>query len=434
MDEPTRSELKIQGVRRFKPYPTYRDSGVEWLGMIPADWNGKRLKYLISKPLKYGANEAAELDDPDLPRFIRITDINEDGSLRDETFKSLPQEIAEEYLLQNGDMLFARSGATAGKTFLYFETWGRAAFAGYLIRARFNHNLLNPRLAWYFTQSNIYWDWLMSSFIQATIQNVSAEKYANLLIPIPRREEQQNIIAFLDRETAKIDALVAKKERLIELLQEKRTALITRAVTKGLDPNVPMKDSGVEWLGKIPTHWEVKRLKYVARLRSGEAITFSAIGETGEYPVYGGNGLRGYTSAYTHEGEFPLIGRQGALCGCINYAQGRFWASEHAVVATPTAGNLAIWLRALLLSMNLNQYSESAAQPGLAVETIAGLQVSVPPVEDQRAIADFLDRAMETIDALIAKIREGIEKLKEYRIALISAAVTGKIDVREEGA
>ena len=133
--------------------------------------------------------------------------------------------------------------------------------AGYLIRARLDEQRLDSRFVTYFTQSTWYWDWLRSSFIQATIQNVSAERYANLLVPIPLKSEQHTIAEFLDRETGKIDALVAKKERLIELLLEKRTALITHAVTKGLDPDVHLKDSGVEWLGEMPAHWEVCHLR-----------------------------------------------------------------------------------------------------------------------------------------------------------------------------
>ena len=185
--------------------------------------------------------------------------------------------------------------------------------------------------------------------------------------------EQRAIAAFLDRETAKIDALVAKKERLIELLQEKRTALISDAVTKGLDPDVPLKDSGVEWLGEIPAHWEVKRLKRLAFMQAGTAITGDDIGAEGDYQVFGGNGVRGYTSSFTHEGEFPLIGRQGALCGCVNFATGKFWASEHAVVLKPNAGVNPNWLAQLLQVMSLNQYSQSAAQPGLSVETIGSI-------------------------------------------------------------
>jgi type I restriction enzyme S subunit len=191
-----------------------------------------------------------------------------------------------------------------------------------------------------------------------------------------------------------------------------------------------MKDSGVEWLGEIPAHWEVKRLKRLVAMGAGSAITSESIEPSGNYPVFGGNGIRGFTDSFTHDGEFPLIGRQGALCGCVNLASGKFWASEHAVVARPAQDVDAFWLADLLAAMSLNSYSQSAAQPGLAVETIAAIHAPAPPVTEQRAIAAFLDRETARIDALVAKVRDAIEHLKELRTALISAAVTGKIDVR----
>jgi type I restriction enzyme, S subunit len=219
----------------LNPNLPMKDSGVEWLGEIPGKWEVRRLKFLLAAPLKYGANEAAELDDPNLPRYVRITDIDEHDGLRDETFKSLPADVAEEYLLQEGDLLFARSGATAGKTFLYRDEWGTCAYAGYLIRARLDTSLTWPDFVRYFTGSTSYWQWLSAAFIQATIQNVSAEKYASLIIPQPSVYEQRAIAAVLDRETARIDALVAKVRDAIEHLKELRTALISAAVTGKID-------------------------------------------------------------------------------------------------------------------------------------------------------------------------------------------------------
>ena len=190
----------------------------------------------------------------------------------------------------------------------------------------------------------------------------------------------------------------------------------------------PTKPSGIPWLGEVPAHWEVKRLKHVAKLRSGEAITIDAIEEEGAYPVFGGNGLRGYTDRYTNEGTYVLIGRQGALCGNVNYAQGKFWASEHAVVCHPVTDAEPIWLGELLRSMNLGQYSQSAAQPGLAVERIESLLIPVPPLPEQRAIAAFLDERMARIDALVARKRRLVQLLKEKRQALITRAVTRGLD------
>lgn len=188
------------------------------------------------------------------------------------------------------------------------------------------------------------------------------------------------------------------------------------------------KDSGVEWIGEMPLGWKIIPLKYVVSMKSGEQITAEHIEESGEYPVFGGNGLRGYTSAFTHDGHFPLIGRQGALCGNINYATGKFWASEHAVVVSPRLPCAPLWLGELLRSMDLGQYSVTAAQPGLSVEAIGNLRIPVPPTDEQSAIATFLDHETGKIDALVAEQERLMALLKEKRQAVISQAVTKGLD------
>ena len=195
----------------------------------------------------------------------------------------------------------------------------------------------------------------------STFPSVTQDTLGECGIAWPPLQTQQAIAAFLDRKTGQVDEVIQKKQEMIELLQEKRQILINQAVTKGIDPNAPMKDSGIEWVGAIPKHWEVKKLKLLAGFRSGDGITALSIFGEGHYPVYGGNGLRGYTSSFTHSGDFVLIGRQGALCGNINYASGQFWASEHAVVVTPKPNIRVRWFGELLRCMNLGQYSQSAA-------------------------------------------------------------------------
>lgn len=184
------------------------------------------------------------------------------------------------------------------------------------------------------------------------------------------------------------------------------------------------KDSGVEWFDSAPAHWEIKRISYVAQLRSGDAIVSEQIEAEGEYPVFGGNGLRGYTTNHTHEGHYILIGRQGALCGNINYGEGKFWASEHAVVVHPFLPVHTKWLGETLRAMNLNQYNVSAAQPGLAVANITCLKIPFPTYAEQVAIANFLDHETAKIDTLIEKQQQLIQLLKEKRQAVISHAVT----------
>jgi type I restriction enzyme S subunit len=198
-----------------------------------------------------------------------------------------------------------------------------------------------------------------------------------------------------------------------------------------------MKPSGLSWAPEVPAHWTVKKLGFLAALKSGDSITSDDISDIGRYAVYGGNGLRGYTDRYTHEGQHVLIGRQGALCGNVNYAEGQFWASEHAVVVLPREPVVVRWLGELLRAMDLNQYSVSAAQPGLAVETVAGLRVPIPPLREQRAIAEYLERETTQLDALVAAKEQLLVLLAEKRRALITRAVTRGLDprapVRESG-
>ena len=219
----------------LNPDVNMKDSGVEWLGKVPEHWGVTRLKHLIWGNLVYGANEAAEDDNPNNPRYIRITDMNNDGSLDPNTFRSLPYHIAESYLLEDGDILLARSGATVGKSFLFKNEFGTSCFAGYLIRARANTKKLNPKFAYWFFQSNSYWKYVSGSQIQATIQNVSAEKYGDLYLSVPEISVQKRISNFLECEINKIDNLIAKAESAIQLMQERRTALISSAVTGKID-------------------------------------------------------------------------------------------------------------------------------------------------------------------------------------------------------
>jgi len=188
------------------------------------------------------------------------------------------------------------------------------------------------------------------------------------------------------------------------------------------------KPVDIDWCREIPCHWSVAALKRFARFQSGDGITSLEIEPEGEFPVYGGNGLRGYTSKYTHDGDFVLLGRQGALCGNVKYASGRFWASEHAVVVTPSKKICLRWYGELLRAMDLGRYSMSAAQPGLSVQFVVNLLAPIPPLDEQQWIVAFLDRETTKIDALIAKKERLIELLQEKRTALISHAVAKGID------
>ena len=290
----------------------------------------------------------------------------------------------------------------------------------------------------------------------ATFRALTLEILETCTVALPSTNEQRAIAAFLDRETARIDVMVAKKERLIELLQEKRTALITRAVTKGLDPNVPMKDSGVEWLGRIPRHWKVKRLKHTAPLQGGYAFKSESFGMDG-IPVVRMNNLRRGVldlneAAQVSEDECLarfalkdgdlLLGMSGSLgeTGSLgNYAivriedlpcqlnqrVGRFETFYGCL-----KGFVLCFIASAPFTEPLLSESTGTAQFNISPESVGQVRIALPPVEEQERITSFLAAENDKVDALLIKVRNVIDRLKEYRTALISAAVTGKIDVR----
>lgn len=217
--------------RGLNPDAPMKDSGVEWIGEIPEGWEVERLKYLLTGSLQYGATEMGEEYAEYLPRYIRITDIAEDGSLRSEEKKSLACDLAAPFILEDGDLLFARSGATVGKAFLYRKEMGLAAFAGYLIRGSVNRGKVRSEYLYYWTQSGSYENWKLSVFNQATIQNIGADKYKELPILCPNLIIQDAIITNLDAKTAEIDSLIEMKQQMAEKLREYRRSLISEAVT-----------------------------------------------------------------------------------------------------------------------------------------------------------------------------------------------------------
>ncbi len=203
-----------------------------WLPEIKKGWKIQPLKRLLETKLKYGANEPADFEEESDPRYIRITDFGKNGKLKKNTFKSLPKEKAENYMLKEGDVLFARSGATVGKTFIFKDYDGEACFAGYLIKAECNKNLLLPEYLYYFTKSQGYDEWKNLIFTQATIQNIGADKYQYLRLPVPPTiEEQQKIVDTIDLLSQKIGSMESKIKSQIDTLKKYKKSLIHECVT-----------------------------------------------------------------------------------------------------------------------------------------------------------------------------------------------------------
>ena len=318
-----------------------------------------------------------------------------------------------------------------------------------------NYTILNSSFCWHLlhhvrVQLNLY-------ATGSTYDAVSADDVGNIVLVIPPHPEQRAIAAFLDRETGRIDALIAKKERQIELLREKRAALISHAVTKGLDPDAPMKDSGVEWLGAVPEHWDVKRLKHVCSLikdgtHQPPSRTSSGIPLLSVRNIINGKFVNLPDDSLISEEDFNELQRSfevkkndvllaivGATIGKVAIVEEMppFTIQRSLAVLRPNI-NIAhykyfsFFVRSSVFQRLLWKNAGYSAQPGIYLGSITNFNITAPGMNEQHAIAAFLDHETGCIDTLITKVHESISKLREYRTSLISAAVTGKIDVREE--
>lgn len=223
------TQAVTKGIRGDRPM---KNSGIEWVGEIANEFAVYKFKYLLKTPMQYGANEAGITFDKTLPRYIRITDITSDGRLKQDNRLCIEDTVAKPYILQDGDLLFARSGGTVGKSFLYKQSYGNAAFAGYLIRAVVNRAIAIPEYVYYYTNSSIYDTWKNSIFIQSTIQNIGADRYSNMPIIVPNNiEEQRSIVEYLNERCDGIDALIRKKQQYLTEIENYKKSLIYEYVT-----------------------------------------------------------------------------------------------------------------------------------------------------------------------------------------------------------
>lgn len=416
-----------------------KESGIQWIGAIPYNWNVERIKHIIQNNdngIKVGpfgsalTNEVVSSDEGKYKVYGQSNLIRKDFSYGDNYVSEQNYKRLINYEVLPNDIAVSMMG-TIGKCSVVPGNIEPGIMDSHLIKIRLSQKML-PRYFEYAYESDMGYSQLLINSKGSIMNGLNSTIVKGLYIPVPEIIEQQAIVDFLDKECAQIDSIAADLEKQIALLQQYKKSLITETVTKGLDKSVPMKDSGVEWIGKIPEHWNVTKIKYFCRMYSGENLTSADIEPDGDYPVYGGNGKRGYYSNFTNDGEHVLIGRQGALCGNVHLVSGKFWATDHAVVTYPTKEIINKYLYYLLQSMNLNQYSQSAAQPGLAVNVILALKACLPStLKEQKTIVDFLDDKCLHVDQIILQKENQFNILQQHKKSLIYEYVTGKKRVKE---
>ena len=408
-------------------YDTYKDSGVKWLGEIPSHWEIISTKYIAKLYTGNSLNDASKekysLFSDDSYPYIASKDISlGTGTVDYDNGLYIPKDKSFFEIAPKNSFLLCIEGGSAGRKKAFLDR--NCCFVNKLCCF---DSALNPKYHYYFIQGD-YFRTMFNCSLQGMIGGVSVSALKNFYTIVPPLEEQTAIANYLDTATAKIDAAIAQQQKMIDLLNERKQIIINRAVTKGLNPNAKMKDSGVEWIGEVPEEWEVRKLKHIAKLQSGETISSDNFTEAG-YPVFGGNGFRGYTNRFTNDGDYVLIGRQGALCGNVNYAHGQFFASEHAVVVYPHKHENIVWLGEVIRTSNLNQYSQSAAQPGLAVSLIQNICYPYPPKEEREEIALYIAKNIKVIDEGIKNYQEQISLLQERKQIIINEVVTGKVKI-----
>lgn len=438
----------------YKPYPAYKDSGVEWLGRVPEHWQIKRLKHIANVQTGVAKGKDNEGKDTIEVPYLRVANV-QDGylSLDDVATIEIPREDLTRYSLQPGDVLMNEGGD--------FDKLGRGSVWQGEIEPCIHQNhvfAVRPTAvssAWLnaFTGSLAAQFYFMGRAKQSTnLASISSSNIMELPVAMPPATEVDLLLVHLDRETARIDALIEKKTRFIELLREKRQALITHAVTKGLDPSVKMKGSGVEWLGEVPEHWKLVPLKYVTpSLTVGIVVNPSDyVADEGLPFLYGGDIGEGVIFTETARRISPEHSQRNAKTrlNAGDLVTVRVGAPGVTAVVPPECegGNCASvmlirrgafnsdWLcytmnsRVVRYQVEVVQYG--AAQEQFNISHAVDFLIPVPPLEEQAQIASVLNLEGMRVDALLSKTERSIALLKERRSALITAAVTGQIDLR----
>ena len=408
------------------PYPAYRPAGVEWLDEVPAHWEVRRLKYWV------GINEQtlSEKTDPSFEfHYLEIGAVGT-GTLVDEPprirFANAPSRARR--VVHAGDTIIS-TVRTYLKAVWFAENLTDAMICSTGFAVLTPRAETAPKFVSYLAQSNYFTNRITAESEGIAYPAIAERKLAAIHIPVPPPDEQAAIASYLDHAVDRINRARQGKTRLAELLQEYRHAAIHHAVTRGLNPDAPLKPSGVKWLDDVPAHWEVRRLKTICRLAYGNSLP-AARRVPGDTPVYGSNGLVGYHTIPNTDGQCIIIGRKGSF-GKVHYSDQSAFAIDTAFFVDQryTSANIR-WLYYLLGWLQLDAFSKDSAVPGLNRNDAYQHIGLLPPPDEQAAIAAHLDQLTAKLDAAIAGARQSAALLDEYRAALIAAAVTGQVDVR----
>lgn len=445
--------LETNKVRTWRKYPCYQTINLDWLDLAPRHWTVKRLKWSITSCQNgiWGEDPTGNEDDVGC---VRVADFDRQRFVLGETVeltrRSVPKEKQVGRLLTRGELLLEKSGGGDNQpvgAVVLFDSDAVAVCSNFVAKVGVAEGYCGSYLR--YLHAYLYANRVNTrSMKQATgIQNLDSGQYFDEKVAFPSLVEQRAIAAFLDRETARIDALIAKKQRLIELLEEKRQAVISHAVTRGLNPSTKLISSGSSVIGSVPSHWRRVRVKqlfqFCKRQNFPDEIVLSVYREFGviEKSTRDDNHNKTPTDLSSYQLVMPgdlVINKMKAWQGSLGVSEIRGITSPDYVVYSPKHSEHLPYLHNLLRSRQLASYYSTISngirtdQWRLEPEKFEQSILFLPPHDEQIAIASFISKSLESGKKVQEKISEGVEKLKDYRFALISTAVTGQIDVREE--
>lgn len=414
-----------------------------WLGTLPNGWASKRLKYIST----INDETLPETTDPDYEiLYVDIGSVDATEGIQKKEpmiFEAAPSRARR--IVRDGDTI-----VSTVRTYLRAVTAIRNPEENLIVSTGFaviRPKNINPNYLAYCLRSSYFIETVVSRSVGVSYPATNPTDVSCIELPLPPLDRQRAIARFLDAKTAQIDALVAQERLLIDKLKEKRQALIARTVTRGLppeaakvaglEPNPEVKDSGVEWLGEIPIHWTAKAVRYVFRNCDSRRIPLSSEERADLeklYPYYGASGVIDMVDNYLFDESLILVAEDGAnllsrSTPLAFLATGKYWVNNHAHILKPLSGDIRYWV-ATLETFDFSPLITGAAQPKLTADRLAGIRLPVPPTAEQTAIADYLTSKTSELDDLVVQAVTVIARLTEYRQALITSAVTGKIDVR----
>jgi type I restriction enzyme S subunit len=449
------------------------DSNIDWLGKVPSDWKVVKLKYALANipyPIvdgPFGTQlKADEYTESGVP-LVRISNLDYKGTLTLDDIRFISAEKAlelERSRIRLNDVIIGKTGATIGKSGLN-DKIEYGIVSSSCLKVSVDESILAPHFFKYYVTSPNFQNIILQTASGSTRDTINITPMANLEVVLPSLDEQLQIVNFLDHQTAIIDQLIQQKEKLIELLKEKRQAVINEAVTKGLNPNAKMKDSGIDWLGEVPEHWNIKKIKHI-KSKEANAFVDGPFGsnlksehfiENGDvYVIESGFITSGIfeqkrdfkTISYEHfltinrsscKGGDIIIAKIGAnygMSGILPELEKPAVVSGNSLkLSVDTEKNVTEFIHYFLLNLKLTGSLEvivnATAQPALSLGTLNDVSIAIPPYKEQKQIANYIKTYSNQNDALINALELQIEKLKEYRQSIISEAVTGKIDVRD---